>query len=609
MAAKTQLDILIEVYREAQLSLIGIISGQGGGAGTKTYYNTVLKQLETLMDRLSAETGKYIETAVPAEYRKALDETYDYFQKNKLRMKRPDMFAQIHSDAVYELSREMQYHIDQGISLAGRRVMRYLDESRDNILRQQGLRSAAVKIASGQTVLDMQKNLMQRLAGDGFLTVQYGSGDKAYQVGLDTYAAMVARSTTREAGNLARENQLAENGYDLMKMTEHYPTCEKCAQLQGRVYSISGRDKRFPPLSRAFSSGYRNVHPNCRHVMTYWIEELQSPEELAEALERSGAPFGDCRSDGEKALYSKQQAENRKMRSDRSQYERYKARLGEDAPKTFSSFRRMKNQGGEKWQNLQKLYRSKYEPAEIDVQAPPGNGGAGKLYEPEKIPDKAVDNPGGSGIIEAYRGNSINIVESNEISSETTERIRRAAETVTDDFPVLNEHIENINFGNADGAVAINSFSPLTGENNITFSEIAFSDPAHLQESLVNDFARGWSYETNHIESLVAHEMGHAAHISLALKRAGIKYGKPLSAIERRIFEQEYRKIAQEVYLTAFTTESYDEIQALCVKQLGGMVYADSHELIAQSFGNYYYGVNKSKIARSIVEFFKKELS
>lgn len=398
--AETQLDILIEVYHEAQLSLIGIISSPSVGAGTKTYYNTVLKQLEALMDRLSAETGKYIETAVPAEYRKALDETYDYFQKNKLRMKRPDMFAQIHSDAVYELSREMQYHINQGISLAGRRVMRYLDESRDNILRQQGLRSAAVKIASGQTVLDMQKNLMQRLANDGFLTVQYGSGDKAYQVGLDTYAAMVARSTTREAGNLARENQLVENGYDLMKMTEHYPTCEKCAQLQGRVYSISGRDKRFPPMSIAFSGGYRNVHPNCRHVMTYWIEELQSPEELAEALERSGALFEDCRSDSEKALYSKQQAENRRMRADRSQYERYKARLGEGAPKTFSSFRRMKNQGGEKWQDLQKLYQSKYEPAEVDVPTPSNNGGTGKLYEPEKIPDKAVDNPGESGIIE-----------------------------------------------------------------------------------------------------------------------------------------------------------------------------------------------------------------
>ena len=54
------------------------------------------------------------------------------------------------------------------------------------------------------------------------ITGNYGTGKRAYQVGLDSYAAMVARSTTREAGNLARENQLTENGYDLMMMTEHY---------------------------------------------------------------------------------------------------------------------------------------------------------------------------------------------------------------------------------------------------------------------------------------------------------------------------------------------------------------------------------------------------
>lgn len=373
MANKPQLDVLIEIYREAQARLAEIITGNYG-AGTKTYYNSVLKQLERLMKQLEAETGQYISTEIPRQYKKALDNTYAYFKRNNLQMKRPDMFSHIHSDAVSELANEMRYHINQGISIAGRRVMRYLDTAKDNALRQAGLRSAALKAAAGQTVADMQKDLMQRLANDGFLTVQYGTGKRAYQVGLDSYAAMVARSTTREAGNLARENQLAENGYDLMMMTEHYPTCEACAVLQGRVYSISGRDKRFPPLSRAFPSGYRNVHPNCRHVMTYWIEEMQSPEEIRAALARSNASFTDNRSDEEIALYSKQQADSRRMRADRSQFERYRQRLGDDAPKSFHTFRRIKNADGQKWKEMQSLYRSKF--------------------------PKNVDNSGESGIIE-----------------------------------------------------------------------------------------------------------------------------------------------------------------------------------------------------------------
>lgn len=357
MANKSQLDVLIEIYREAQTRLAEIITGNYG-AGTRTYYNSVLKQLERLMKQLEAETGQYISTEIPRQYKKALDDTYAYFKRNNLQMKRPDMFSHIHSDAVSELANEMRYHINQGISIAGRRVMRYLDTAKDNALRQAGLRSAALKAAAGQTVADMQKDLMQRLANDGFLTVQYGTGKRAYQVGLDSYAAMVARSTTREAGNLARENQLTENGYDLMMMTEHYPTCEACAVLQGRVYSISGRDKRFPPLSRAFPSGYRNVHPNCRHVMTYWIEEMQSPEEIRAALARSNAPFTDNRSDEEIALYSKQQADSRRMRADRSQFERYRQRLGEDAPKSFHTFRRIKNADGQKWKEMQEKYRN-----------------------------------------------------------------------------------------------------------------------------------------------------------------------------------------------------------------------------------------------------------
>lgn len=357
MANKSQFDVLIGIYREAQTRLAEIITGNYG-AGTKTYYNSVLKQLERLMKQLEAETGQYISTEIPRQYKKALDDTYAYFKRNNLQMKRPDMFSHIHSDAVSELANEMRYHINQGISIAGRRVMRYLDTAKDNALRQAGLRSAALKAAAGQTVADMQKDLMQRLANDGFLTVQYGTGKRAYQVGLDSYTAMVARSTTREAGNLARENQLTENGYDLMMMTEHYPTCEACAVLQGRVYSISGRDKRFPPLSRAFPSGYRNVHPNCRHVMTYWIEEMQSPEEIRAALARSNAPFTDNRSDEEIALYSKQQADSRRMRADRSQFERYRQRLGEDAPKSFHTFRRIKNADGQRWKEMQEKYRN-----------------------------------------------------------------------------------------------------------------------------------------------------------------------------------------------------------------------------------------------------------
>ena len=380
------LDDLIAIYKEAQLALIKIITGNTG-AGTKTYYNTILRQLTALLNQLAAQTGRYISTEIPKEYKAALEQTYDYFKRNNLQMNRPEMFAQIHSDAVSELAAEMQHHINEGISSAGRRVMRYANTARDNALRQNGLRASAVKIASAQTVRDMQKDLIRRLSEDGFLTVQYGSGKYAYQVGLDSYAAMVARSTTREAGNLAREKQLLANGYDLVIITEHKPCCELCARVQGRVFSISGKDKRFPPLSAAFTSGYRNVHPNCRCVAVPWIEEMQSPEELRAAIAKGSQPLRDERSDKEKALYTQQQSDRRQMRADLIQYERYKARLGSDAPQTFSAFRRVKNAGGDRWEALQREYRQKFEKVDIADNAkttkPVEKASAVELWETE----------------------------------------------------------------------------------------------------------------------------------------------------------------------------------------------------------------------------------
>lgn len=363
-----ELDNLAKLYLTARDRLFDTIVNYPG-VGTKTYSNTVLQHLNRELELLKRASSKFVDTGIPREYEQGLKDIYSYFTRNNLLMNRPEMWADIHTDAVYGIAREMQYHVDQGLAQVGRQVMRYVDTARDEALRASGLLTSGEKVAAGATTIDMKNRLIEKLQAEGFMTVQYGQGPGAYQVPLDVYANMVARSTTREAGNIARENQLIENGYDLVEMSTHYPTCEICAPLQGRVYSISGDDPRFPPLSVAFSSGYHNVHPNCRHVIVPFIESLQTPEELEAATVKSNQPMKDTRSRQEVELYKNQQAQHRQARQDLYQYERYKARLGDHAPKGYVAFRRMKNTAGANWERLEKTYRAanpKYDRVELN---------------------------------------------------------------------------------------------------------------------------------------------------------------------------------------------------------------------------------------------------
>lgn len=195
-----------------------------------------------------------------------------------------------------------------------------------------------------------------------------------------------------------------------------------------------------------------------------------------------------------------------------------------------------------------------------------------------------------SGIIEMYRGKGIDVTSDSRISSKTIKQVKKATKKVTSDFKALESYSEPIVFGDVYGGLANNSYDPKTGLNIITLRIAGFANPDSLLEKLKRDFISGDSYETGSIQSLVAHEMGHNAHIVLALKRTHLPYGVPLTAEQYVAFVNEYNKIRQEIYVAAFNDESLVEIKELCVSELGRSTENNANELIAQSFGNYYYG-------------------
>ena len=330
-------------------------------ASAKQYYKKMLEDIDKAIKELAGSASRYVGAAVPLEYLQNAQQIYSSVRAQGIQMQPPAAFKQQHSDAVADLRREVQSQLEKGVVKAQEQSAALAVDAYKATLRKIGLDAAQQKIDTVGTISDMQNDVKKRLEDEGILKVSVGSGEKAREMSITNYANLVARSTSREVGNTARINQLELNGFDLVEIPAHYPTCEICAILQNRVYSISGKDKRFPPLSRAFSGGYKNIHPNCRHVLVAWIESMHTTEEVEEAIKNSNRSWEDPRTGEEVKFYNDLQTKARRARDLRAQYERYKERLGADAPKSLYAFKRMKNADGEKWENLQSQYRLRQE--------------------------------------------------------------------------------------------------------------------------------------------------------------------------------------------------------------------------------------------------------
>ena len=76
------------------------------------------------------------------------------------------------------------------------------------------------------------------------------------------YAELVARTKFHQAHSQAALMQAANYDTDLIQISSHNTTTAICMDFEGKIFSVSGKDKRFPPLTE--SPPY---HPNCLHLM------------------------------------------------------------------------------------------------------------------------------------------------------------------------------------------------------------------------------------------------------------------------------------------------------------------------------------------------------
>lgn len=220
----------------------------------------------------------------------------------------------------------------------------------EQILRQE---------TAGKPWIKSSQDLVKELETNGIT----GFTDKAGRKwSMQAYGNMAVRTTARQAEVAAL---LTSDEYDLWQITKVGTTCPVCAPLEGRVYSKSGTNPDYPPLTVAFgkvdpygsndlSNTYLNIHPNCLHSLVKYTTIGKSTERIQKDKDFSSIeknPLSrDPRTKKQIAAYREKEKNRQRLLRDMKQHKEYRSILGNDVPKDFAKFRELKYNNSEKWE-------------------------------------------------------------------------------------------------------------------------------------------------------------------------------------------------------------------------------------------------------------------
>ncbi len=200
------------------------------------------------------------------------------------------------------------------------------------------------------TIEQVKKTIMDTVGS--IPTIKYQNGAN---MPLSKYADMLARTSRIETANGGVLARCKDIDRDLVKYQALPNCCPRCQKFNNKVFSISGKDTRFPYLygeNGPFRDGYNITHPNCRCEINLFVEEFYQ-NELDKIIKDSNSFTKFTKSDKLFDIYNKQQAFNRQYNNELVEYFQLKGQLGDKFPyKSIGSFRRAKRQNSETYQQL-----------------------------------------------------------------------------------------------------------------------------------------------------------------------------------------------------------------------------------------------------------------
>ena len=122
---------------------------------------------------------------------------------------------------------------------------------------EMGEEAVAAEISRGELAKKIIDYLTGRINEEGLIEVKGKFWDAR------KYAKLVARTELRKAQTEATKDLCRQYENDLIQVSDHGTICDICKEIEGNIYSLSGKDPDYPEMPMEFPP-----HPQCEHNIT-----------------------------------------------------------------------------------------------------------------------------------------------------------------------------------------------------------------------------------------------------------------------------------------------------------------------------------------------------
>jgi Fe-S cluster biosynthesis and repair protein YggX len=274
------------IVKEAYTQVYQLLGS--GDYSTEIKRKRLLNQIKSVVDSSDEAIQAWIKVEIPTFYEMGMFEATKGINDRGGIVRVDDAFVHFHEEALQALSNGIYSDIASSMQGLTRTGERFIGMGAQQAITQQIGKGQI----TGENIRSIRNSISRVLQREG-ITAMRDKGGREWD--LNRYAEMLARTKLTQAHNTGVTNRMVESGYDLVVISNHFGACDLCAPFEGKILSITGRNKEYMSIDQAQSEGL--FHPNCRHVPTPYHEAFLDVAVGWDKKEQRYRPYNELRKD------------------------------------------------------------------------------------------------------------------------------------------------------------------------------------------------------------------------------------------------------------------------------------------------------------------------